>query len=781
MRCGLSDKGMTVVKGLTCIVYVMMAVILALSGLTGCNNGSSESSGGWYGGDSGGTNPSTAALTSITLTPANPYLAAGAKLQMTATGTFSDNSTRDITAQVTFTSMKTEVATIDGGGLLTAVMEGITTIKALDPGTGKSAFADVSVGPAVIVSLAVQPVNEASYPFRIPLTTIDPSTGLPVPFTFSFKAWGTYSDGSTADVTNQVTWSTGNPAIMTISNVVATQGVGSAVSNGTTRLSAAYDGPPALTGSTMIKVVTPLPGTSIPKFAQPISMMPTAQPSTPGGTDYTLSMEQLSQQVLPPPLPQTTVWGFGPPGACTYPGPTFMAAQGAPITVTWLNNLPRTHILPIDYTLMGCTFGTPQNRAVVHLHGGNTPAAFDGTPEQWFTPGLAQTGPWFVTNTYTYPLDQEPTTLWYHDHAVGMTHLNTYAGLSGMFFIRGSSESALNLPSGPYEVGITIQDRFFYDDGSLSYPLTMIGGIQPSIEPENFGDTIVVNGKAWPYMNVEPRKYRLRILNSSGSRFYHLTFDNGGTPLSFKQIASDGGFLNAPVPLTGTVMGPAERCDMVVDFSGLTPGTTITMKNDAPTPFNPTDLIANPLPPTDPTTDVMQFRVVPLSSTDTSVVPADLRPGNHIVPFDTTNAQTRNLSLVEITDQFGRILPTLNGKSFMDPITEIVRNNTTEIWSVADITDDTHPIHIHLVQFQVLDRRPFDVAAYKSTGVLNFTGPPVPPPAQETGWKDTIQMNPGELTRLALKFKSYTGRYLWHCHIIEHEDHDMMRYYEVKP
>ena len=768
-------------------VMILSAVLIpAFLILSGCGSGGSGSGGGISGAYTGiegaGPSQSGASATSIRISPETAVVAKGATVRICVTGTYSDNTSQDITSKVHLVSSRNEVATVDGTGNITGCLEGKARITATDTTCNKNCSAEITVTPASLESIAVQPQNDSSYHFRIPATMPDPVTGVAAPTTFGFKAWGTYSDKTVAEITGMVSWSVENSKVMTISNFGKNKGTGTAVTTGFTAVKAKLEGTKELEGVTYVKVVNSLAGSDIPMFAQEMPALSFMKPIESDGNAYNVYMEQISQQVLPPPLPKTTLWGYGPDGACTYPGPIFSATKNVPLTVTWINNLPSTHILPIDYTLMGAEFTAPQNRAVVHLHGANVPSSMDGTPEQWFTPGLAQTGMWFETDTYTWPMEQEETTLWYHDHAMGITRLNTYAGLTGMLYIRSNAEKAMNLPSGKYETGLIIQDRFFYDDGSLSYPTEENNGIQPSVMPENFGDTIVVNGKAWPYMNVEPRKYRIRLLNASGSRFYHITLDNGGTSLSFQQIGSDGGFLNAPVTLNDLLVAPAERCDLIVDFTGMTTGTTITMRNDAPTPFNPGALAANPLPSSDPTAQIMQFKVISASSADTSAVPADLRPGNNIASIDQSSAvRTRNLTLIELTDQYGRILPTLNGMGFMDPVTEIVKNNTTEIWNIANLTDDTHPIHVHLVQFQVIDRRPFDVQACLDTGVINYTGPAVSPSPQESGWKDTLQMNPGEVTRIIMRFKSYSGRYLWHCHIIEHEDHDMMRYYIIEP
>src|SRR5215510_8552734 len=255
-------------------------------------------------------------------------------------------------------------------------------------------------------------------------------------------------------------------------------------------------------------------------------------------------------------LPKTALWGYNG----MYPPPTFDVRTGQPIAVKWTNSLPGTHFLPIDPTIHGAEPGTPAVRTVVHLHGSKSMPDSDGYPEAWFTNGFQQTGPFFETKVYHYPNEQQATTLWYHDHALGITRLNVYAGLAGgLYLLRDDHEDSLDLPSGRYEIPLVIQDRFFNRDGSLLYPVEDNGGdpdprVPPVWIPEFFGDTVLVNGKVWPFLEVEPRKYRFRVLNGSNSRFYHMTLvdafpsgaPTGGPGLNFIQIGTDGGLLPAP-------------------------------------------------------------------------------------------------------------------------------------------------------------------------------------------------------------------------------------------
>jgi spore coat protein A len=332
-------------------------------------------------------------------------------------------------------------------------------------------------------------------------------------------------------------------------------------------------------------------------------------------------------------------------------------------------------------------------------------------------------------------------------------------------------------------VPLVIQDRAFNKDGSFDYPTEISGGgmpmtasglstdvPKPSIVPEFFGDFILVNGKAWPYFEVEPRKYRFRILNGSNSRFYHLSFSNGAT---FYQIGTEGGFLGKPVPLKKLTLAPAERADVIVDFSKFK-GAQMVINNDATAPFPTGDKVsAN-------TSKIMQFRVVKtLTGKDTSVLPLTLPKITHLLEKDA--AVKRDIALLEKKDSFGRLMLTIDGKRWMDPATETPKLGVPEIWNIANTTPDTHPVHIHLEYFRILDRRPFDVATYEKTGKIVFTGPAKKPEANEADWKDTIRANPGEVTRIIIKFTDYSGKFLWHCHILEHEEYEMMRPLDVMP
>jgi spore coat protein A len=330
----------------------------------------------------------------------------------------------------------------------------------------------------------------------------------------------------------------------------------------------------------------------------------------------------------------------------------------------------------------------------------------------------------------------------------------------------------------------------FNADGSLLYPVQTPGDPDPRVPPiwipEFFGDTVLVNGKVWPFLEVEPRKYRFRFLNGSNARFYNLILQEStadGVSLdkpgpAFYQIGTDGGFLPAPVQLTTLLMAPAERFDVIIDFSGLA-GKSFLLTNDANAPFpDGDDFIPG---------DVMLFRVTkPLHGPDTSSLPAHLSTVPLLNP--TAAVKSRDLTLTEIDSAMNSpIVALLGDKHWDEPVTENPKAGTIEVWNLINTTEDAHPIHLHLVQFQILNRQPFDVDQYPAN--LVFTGPPVAPPANERpAWKDTVQAFPEEVTRIIAKFDLPTGtlvtpgakfRYVWHCHILEHEDNDMMRPYDV--
>jgi bilirubin oxidase len=473
---------------------------------------------------------------------------------------------------------------------------------------------------------------------------------------------------------------------------------------------------------------------------------------------------------------------------------------------------------------------------VTHLHGGHSAQESDGYAEAWYLPtatnlpgGVAVAGTqyeffrteflkkWGVawdpgTATFQYENDQRASTMWYHDHTLGMTRLNVYAGPAGFYLLRqGPGDLPVGVLPGPspdvgadpfgrfFEIPIAIQDRSFNVDGSLFYPGTREffdgfagpyipnSDVSPIWNPEFFGNVMVVNGRSWPFLEVERRRYRFRFLNGCNSRFLILkmvTTPRATRParpaLPFWQIGADGGFLPKPVQLDQLLMAPAERADIIVDFTGLPVGAEIFLINEGPDePFGG-GVTGTDFPAADPDTtgQVMKFRVVPVVGRDISKNPEHL----HLPAFKPLGRSnnTRQVSLNEAGSVFpgfdgptAALLGTLEGsgnpvaKGWADPISENPALDSIEVWEIHNFTEDAHPIHIHEVQFQVVDRQPFGGTAR-------------PPEVWESGFKDTVVAYPEEITRVKALF-DLAGLYVWHCHIVEHEDNEMMRPYFIGP
>lgn len=452
---------------------------------------------------------------------------------------------------------------------------------------------------------------------------------------------------------------------------------------------------------------------------------------------------------------------------------------------------------------------------VPHLHGGETESASDGYPDAWFTAGENLTGPAFVKSRYHYANQQEPTTLWYHDHALGITRLNVLMGLAGFYLLRDphnphNPHNPLNrhdsvLPSGKFEIPLVIQDRSFNDDGSFDFPSV---GVNPDIHPywfpEFFGNTILVNGKAWPNLDVKQQQYRFRILNGSNARFYNLMFSN---QMPFAQIGTDGGYLPKPVQLISLRLAPGERADILVDFSALTAGSKLILQNDANAPFPSGD-------PADPQTvgQIMQFTVIDSQPIQPAILPPVF---NTIVPLRSCDKK-RTLVLFEVTGPNGPLEVLLDGQKWSSPISELPLVGSTEDWEIVNLTMDAHPIHLHLIQFHLVSRQDLLSTQYINDWlVLNGQPPlqhptkvlpvepylldgPVGPTAHENGWKDTIQALPDQVTTIRVRFapqnvhKAFPGvnlfpfdpskgpGYVWHSHILDHEDNEMMRPFKVR-
>ena len=482
---------------------------------------------------------------------------------------------------------------------------------------------------------------------------------------------------------------------------------------------------------------------AIPRIAKPQGAR--AHPDHPQQQipHYRIAFRE-TQQKIHRDLPATRMWGF----EGTFPGPTIETQSGEAMIVEWANELPQRHFLPIDHSLHGADASLPEVRSVVHLHGGRTPAASDGYPEEWVVPGKSQ--------ICFYPSQQDAALLFYHDHTMGINRLNIYAGLQGFFIVRDPKEASLNLPGGKYEVPLMLSDRLLLSDGQLDYPVSP-NPAKPWV-PEVFGNAILVNGNLLPYFEVEPRSYRFRIMNGSNGRFYRLSLSSKA---EFHVIGNDQGLLTNPVAEKRVPLAPAERTDIVVDFASMA-GTHVRLVSDS--------------------FDLLEFRVSPKLTTghtpQPATLPATLRPPTRIDP--STAVKTRRLTLDEVMSDVQESMGMLLNKTpWHMPITEKPVLGTTEIWELVNLTDDSHPIHLHLVRFQILDRRRFDTFDFQSNGALRFTGPVQLPEAHESGWKDTVRADPGMVTRIIVPFEQFAGRYVWHCHILEHEDNEMMRPYEV--
>ena len=628
--------------------------------------------------------------------------------------------------------------------------------------------------------------------------------------------------------------------------------------------------------------------TSIPKYvttlvippAMPHSGKPTGKKGR--GVDYyRIAVRQFEQQILPGAmdLGPTTVWSYGSvdhPETFNYPAFTIEAVWGKPVRVKWINGLLkadgrfRPHLLPIDQTLHwanppGGIHGRDEHGndhdpyrgpvpIVTHLHGGHSTEQSDGYPEAWYLPkarnisqryarvgskyrefrALAQAAlgqAWTPGSAvFQYDNDHRARTMWYHDHTLGMTRANVYAGPAGFYLLRGGPDDAVEgilpgpapAPGNPpevdyFEIPIAIQDRTFTAEGELFYPdsRAFFEGLDKSQlqipfmpdpacggesdvagiwNPEFFGNSIVVNGNTWPSLNVQRRRYRFRLLNGCNSRFLILRMSNG---LPFWQLGAEGGFLPAPVQLERLLLGLAERADVIVDFSAVPAGTDVILENVGPDePFGGGEPGVD-FEPADPDTtgQVMRFHVTAAARSDPSTPPNQLvLPA--MAPLGPVTS-TRQVSLNEMdsatvfvrTENGDIVLDCANGEPFGpaeadlgtlnpnrtgnplgwdEPITETPSVGATEVWEIFNFTADAHPIHIHEITFEVVNRQPIGGGALQ------------PPAVWEAGRKDTVIAYPGEITRVKALFDR-PGLFVWHCHIVEHEDNEMMRPYRIAP
>ncbi|WP_300655970.1 multicopper oxidase family protein [Pseudomonas sp.] len=609
---------------------------------------------------------------------------------------------------------------------------------------------------------------------------------------------------------------------------------------------------------------------------------------------YEISVKQFAQQILPAGLPATTVWGYGALSANgsrglllhNAPSLTIEAKWNTPVRVKWINDLTDDvgnylpHLLAVDPTLhwanppgglagrdMRPSFdSTPPLYTgpvpmVTHVHGAvGVGDESDGYTEAWYLPAAsnipqdyAHAGTWYGFfagkaeakfgetwgpgfATFQYPNLNRASTLWYHDHTLGMTRLNVYAGPAGFYLIRGGPDGDLAvsdtrsgmpalLPSPAprendkfppnktyYEILIAIQDRSFNSDGSLFYPDSReffddIAGpfipdtdIAPAWNPEFFGNTLMVNGNTWPFHTVEQVRYRLRLLNGCQSRF--LILDFGNIPgVEVWQIGNEGGFLAAPVNLSADhgnrlLMGLAERADLIVDFTNVPVGNYVLGNIGPDEPFGGGEPgldfeIADPAS----TGQVLEFRVVPAVAVDPSTPPQFLQlPA--ITPLPAASLTRRLVLIEEVSDYFDdapaeALLGTLAGdpaeapaqwskRQWAEPVTETPAVGATEVWELYNATADAHPMHIHEVVFEVIDRQDIFVDEDEQQVQLAPGSVPIPAEPWETGFKDTVITYPGQVTRLRVQFNS-PGQFVWHCHIVEHEDNEMMRPLRIGP
>lgn len=665
----------------------------------------------------------------------------------------------------------------------------------------------------------------------------------------------------------------------------------------------------------------PLPGANIPKWVDPLPLLSVAggpMETVVAGTDeISLYMREFQANVLPTgfvlptgPYGGTWVWGYvsnldlllgGPRG--TYLGPVIVATRNRPTQIRFINELTADHIAWREWTDQTLHWADPLGGgmsmehyqgpipACVHVHGGELPPVLDGGPDSWWTSDGLYKGHAYYTHpgvpaaaneaVYRYPNTQEASMIWFHDHLLGGTRLNVYAGLAGAYPI---IDPNLPLPTGLHPLGLqqgaggnvdylipmVIQDRMFDVNGQLYFPNLGINPEHPYWIPEFVGDTIVVNGKAWPFLNVEPRRYRFLFVNGSNARTYELLIVNPVTKIMgppLWQIGTDGGYLDKPVKidpnapkgqLQRLVLMPGERADVIIDFAGYQ-GQTLILRNIANHPY------PKGAPPAGATLgQIVQFRVGPGPVSDASYDPASLIPLRPpmvrlVDPVAGKLAagvvahKVRQLTLNEVMGPGGPLEVLVNNTKWsgkrgdgtirndFTPVTvggvteyysELPAEGETEIWEIINLTADAHPIHTHLTQFQLINRQNFNVSKYNAAYAAAFPGgvyipaygPPLdynsgnpralggnpditpflqgpirPPNPNEAGWKDTVIMYPGQVTRIAVRFAPMDKPvndpnlyypfdpnagghgFVWHCHIVDHEDNEMMRPYAVQP
>jgi len=469
----------------------------------------------------------------------------------------------------------------------------------------------------------------------------------------------------------------------------------------------------------------PLP----PRFEVPLPHLPVARPDRPG--HYLLTQTERDVEILPGR--SSRIWGYDG----RFPGPTIHADRDRRVTVTVRNELP----VP----------------TVTHLHGGHTAPAYDGYPTDLvlpagFDPAGRMTGRTARTERdHVYELDQRAATLWYHDHTMDFTGPNVYRGLAGMFVVRDREERALPLPDGDRDVELVVCDRAFDADAQLHYPALSQEQHHPGVEDAYaggvLGDVVLVNGAPWPVMEVSTVRYRLRFLNASNARRYDLRPDpEPADGAAFVQVGTDGGLLAAPYPRDSLTLAPAERADVVLDFSGYPVGTTVVLRNT----FG-----------SGSTSEVMAFRVT-RREPDDSAVPEVLSEPGFLSRADAVQTREFVFQLRRPTGsataghgQDASLVWMVNGRPFDPAYDEATpREGDVEVWRF--LTDVHHPVHVHLTHFQVLARNGRSA------------------PDSDQGWKDTVDLIPGESCEVLVRFTGHRGRTVLHCHNLEHEDMAMM-------
>ncbi|KAL3687464.1 hypothetical protein R1sor_013773 [Riccia sorocarpa] len=533
------------------------------------------------------------------------------------------------------------------------------------------------------------------------------------------------------------------------------------------------------------------PSPALTPYIDPLPLLKTIDISD--GKQIIVGAYKITQK-LHSELPPTTLYTYGTSEkTATFPGPTLLATRHKPSYVRWENHIHDSETFLI--TDRSLHWANPKRGGVpivTHLHGGELESTYDGHPDAWFT-ASGETGKKFVTQNYTYPNSQPSALLWYHDHTVGITRNNVLAGLEGLYIIRSPSEEPKHLPSGDYEISLIIQDKQFWANGSINFPdIGDSPSNHPNWCPEYFGDTILVNGMVWPYLNVYPTKYRFRLLSAANARFFNLTISEPS--LKFIQIGTDGGFLPFPLRLSSLTLGPAYRADVIIDFSGITPGTKIYLNNSAPAPFpSGDDAFLTKIP------SVLEFRVIPKPqkvNLPSTRIPQGIIP----VPkpaYSLKKNVHRKLTLTENDDDDGNpLFSLLNNQRWDDPVTETPKLGSVEVWDIINLTPDAHPIHLHLISFLFVHQQEFNQTLYEEEGcslekpfghpLSCFIEPPQPAKDEQVGWKDTVVLYPSKVSRLWSKWTNREGQpfpfdatsgpgYVWHCHILDHEDNDMMR------